>query len=132
MPLNEPAMPRPKAASLARGQRRYRRKVASPKQWQEIIAAKIGPCRACRDTRGNGAWHRYVEFHHVVSRADGGDDVADNIVPLCRECHACITGRNLVLSRNMLGSLTDAEYAYMIQRGGENYPERAYGLRYSR
>jgi hypothetical protein len=28
-------------------------------------------------------------------------------------------------------NLTDAEYAYMIERGGENYPERAYGLRSS-
>jgi hypothetical protein len=34
--------------------------------------------------------------------------------------------------RLLLDNLTDAEYAYMIERGGENYPERAYGLRYRR
>lgn len=130
-PLDGPAQPRPKAASLARGERRYRRKVASPKQWQAIIAAKSGPCRAC-ERFGNGHVPSRLHLHHVVRREDGGDDYADNIIPLCETHHEWIHHRHLATCAEVLASLTDAEYAYMIERGGENYPERAYGLRYTR
>ena len=41
--------PFPKSVQLARGERRYKRKVASPKQWQAISEAKRGPCRVCSD-----------------------------------------------------------------------------------
>lgn len=93
--MNGDAMPRPKSAQLARGQRRYRRHVASPKQWQALQAAA-------------------------------------NLVPLCPSCHDLVTRRNSIECRLLLDNLTDAEYAYMIERGGEQYPERAYGLRYAR
>jgi 5-methylcytosine-specific restriction endonuclease McrA len=132
MPLDGDAMPRPKSAQLARGMRRYRRKVASPKQWQAIIGAKIGPCRVCLDPASNGRLHGHVQFHHLVSREDHGDDTADNIVPLCPACHSLVTRRMRVECTLLLQNLTDAEYAYMFERGGENYPERAYGLRYTR
>jgi hypothetical protein len=120
------AKPYPKAQQLARGERRYRRKVASPKQWQAIIAAKGKKCRAC------GWDFPPVQYHHLVSRQDGGDDVADNIVPLCPKDHALVTDRQPMDCRWLLMQLTDAEYAYMIERGGEDYPERAYGVTYGR
>lgn len=131
-PLEGDAMPRPKSAQLARGQRRYRRKVASPKQWQAIIAAKVGPCRVCGAQASNGRLHGHVQFHHVVSRQDGGDDVADNIVPLCLDCHRDVTDRDRLAGPVMLYTLTDAEYAYAVTTAGEDYFERAYGLAYSR
>jgi 5-methylcytosine-specific restriction endonuclease McrA len=80
----------------------------------------------------NGRVESKVQLHHVVSRAHGGADTADNIVPLCLPCHDAITRREPLPSYGMLLTLTDAEYAYMIERGGELYAERAYGLRYSR
>ena len=127
--------PYPKEKQLARGERRYRRKVASPKQWQAIIQAKRGPCRVC----GYGGRPDYElfmyggrEYHHIVSRAHGGDDVADNIVPTHQSCHADVTRRFRPAVEALLGNLTDAEYAYMIERGGEDSPERAYGIEYSR
>lgn len=119
--------PFPKSLQLARGERRYRRKVASAKQWQAISAAKMGPCRVC--------WNRlptFMQLHHLVSREDHGDDVADNLVPVCGECHDAITRRVETISRLLLSRLSDAEYAYMIGKGGEDYPERAYGIDYSR
>ena len=131
-PLDGPAQPRPKATQLARGQRRYRRKVASPKQWQAIIAAKQGPCRCCSDPGGNGFSRAVITFHHIVTRQDGGDDVADNLVPLCLIHHTYVTERRGGYEYRLLASLSDAEYAYMIDRGGEDYPERAYGIRYTR
>ena len=36
------------------------------------------------------------------------------------------------IGRLLLTRLSDAEYAYMVGRGGEDYPERAYGVRYER
>ena len=36
-------------------------------------------CRMCGRAASDG--------HHVVLRSQGGDDVEENIVPLCHECH---------------------------------------------
>ena len=131
-PTDGPPLPDPKARTLARGQRRYRRKVASPKQWQAIQDAKLGPCRICGARASNGRVHGLIQLHHVVARDHFGDDVADNIVPLCPRCHDTITNRYEPNCRELLASLSDAEYAYMIERGGEDYPERAYGIEYRR
>lgn len=117
--------PYPKAAQLARGPRKYRRTVASAKDWQRIAADKLGPCRVC-------GGDSLIQLHHVVARSDGGDDVADNIVSLCADCHGAITRRNPRLAAIMLERLTDAEYAYAVERGGEAYFERHYGLVYTR
>jgi 5-methylcytosine-specific restriction endonuclease McrA len=132
MPLDGDAMPRPKSVQLARGRPRYRRHVASPKQWQVLHAAKSGPCRICLDPASNGRVHSRIQLHHVVSREDHGDDYAANLVPLCPACHVLVTRRSPVECRMLLAHLTDEEYAYMIERGGEQYPERAYGIRYGR
>jgi 5-methylcytosine-specific restriction endonuclease McrA len=132
VPTDGPPLPDPKARTLARGPRKYRRKIASPKQWQAIIADKLGPCRVCTRPASNGSGFLKVQFHHIVSREDHGDDVADNILPLCSWCHDQVTRRDASASRLLFENLTDAEYAYMIERGGEGYPERAYGIEYRR
>ena len=120
--------PYPKDAQLARGERRYRRKVASSKRWQQLWDEKRGPCRICGDSVAS-----LMELHHLVARVHFGDDVADNLVPLCGDCHAAITLRQSAAgAKRLLLSLSDAEYAYMIDRGGEDYPERAYGVSYER
>jgi predicted HNH restriction endonuclease len=128
------ANPFPKSQQLARGERRYKRKVASPKQWQAIIAAKKGPCRICSARNplellpGQGT----IQLHHLVTREDHGDDVPDNIVPVCEECHDALHRRAPAIGRLLLSRLSDAEYAYMIGKGGEDYAERAYGVSYGR
>ena len=119
--------PDPKSRALTRGRPKYRRIVAGPKRWQQICDEKLGPCRVCGDQGANGR-----QLHHLVSRQDGGDDVPDNIVPLCPLDHAKVTQRDSGVALVLMLSLTDAEYAYLIERGGENYPERAYGLEYQR
>jgi 5-methylcytosine-specific restriction endonuclease McrA len=124
--------PDPKSRTLDRPRKRYRRKVASRKQWEKISAAKLGPCRVCCDPAHNGARFGLIQLHHIVARVHGGDDCADNIAPLCVDCHDAVTRRDATASRSLLESLTDAEYAYMVERGGELYAERAYGLVYTR
>jgi len=125
--VTDESHPFPKSKQLARGERRYRRKVASAKQWQAISAAKMGPCRVCFTRLPS-----FMQLHHLVSREDFGDDVADNLVPVCADCHDAITRRVETICRLLLSRLSDAEYAYMIERGGEDYPERAYGIEYRR
>lgn len=129
MPLDGPAQPRPKAVSLARGDRRYKRVVASPKRWQQIIDAKKGPCR-CEDAPA--PCDGRIQYHHLLDRAHGGGDVPDNIVPVCDSHHRRITIRDAAVSRVLLSSLTDGEYAYLVTEGGNDIFERAYGLVYER
>lgn len=112
--------PHPKSAQLARGERRYRRKVASPKQWAAIRADKGGLCRVCLAPGS--------QLHHLISRAQGGDDIADNIVPLCAECHAAITERKYLECWELAETLSSAEYAYVVGKLGENALERLFGI----
>ena len=35
-----------------------------------------------------------IELHHIVQKADGGDDSFDNCVPLCFDCHAEVRAYN--------------------------------------
>lgn len=122
------ADPYPKSRQLARGAKRYRRIVASPKQWAAIVTAKQGPCRVCLDPAANGRMYGRIEFHHLVSRAQLGDDVPDNIVPLCPDCHLSVTSNNPVPLAALAASLTDGEYAYVIGKLGEAALERLYGV----
>jgi 5-methylcytosine-specific restriction endonuclease McrA len=118
--------PDPKSRTLARGERRYRRKVASPKQWQAIIEAKRGPCRCCNNRPG--LLGLVIEYHHLVSREDHGDDVAANIVPLCSVCHGLVTRRNPLAREVLAAHLTDAEYAYVVGKLGEGGMARLFGV----
>jgi hypothetical protein len=75
-----------------------------------------------------------VSLHHLVQRGGryGGADVAANLVPLCGHgtsgCHGLVESRDPSACRALVESLTDAEYAYAIQRGGEGFLERRYGV----
>ncbi len=122
---DEPVRSFSKEAQLARSGRRYHRKVASPKRWQAIFESKQGPCKSCNASPPN-------ELHHVISRAHGGSDTESNLVPLCRECHALVTGRDQPTIRSLLVNLSNEEYSYAVEHGGENFFEVAYGLRYER
>lgn len=127
--------PDPKSRSLARGERRYRRKVASPKQWQAIIAAKIGPCRVCMRVASNGGASAHkpypIQWHHLVERDSPyfGDDVADNIVPVHGgACHDRVTNRDPAALRAVAESLSFEEYSYCVAKVGEDAMPRLFGV----
>ncbi len=122
--------PFPKAKQLARGERRYRRKVASPKQWQAIQATKCTECRVC----GANYTHdrALIEAHHLIPRDYHGDDVSANIVGLCGVCHRAVEARAVTQTTKLLSRLTDAEYAYAVDKLGEAVWERVYGIEYQR
>jgi hypothetical protein len=112
--------PFPKEQQIARGERRYTRKVASPKRWAQIIDAKGGPCRI------PGCGETIVDFHHLVARAVGGSDCESNIVPLCRLHHHLVTCRDKQACAQLRAALTDAEYAYAVETLGESRFEDRY------
>lgn len=119
--------PHPKEAQTKPGRpRKYRRKVAGPKQWQAIFSEKQGRCRVCGAPDFAGL--AQIEYHHLVPRSQGGDDVADNIVPLHSACHEKVTRRSVNQLRLLAESLTDAEYAYVISKLGEAGMERLFGV----
>lgn len=120
-----PSDPFPKSRQLARGERRYRRKVASPKQWQSIIDAKGTRCRLAPNCE---RMFLPVEYHHLVSRSRGGDDVADNIVPLCKACHEGVTWRIPEALEDLGSALTDSERAYVVGKLGEGAMARLFGV----
>lgn len=118
--------PFPKSKQLARGERRYRRKVARPKQWAAIRAEKLTGCRlAATECVGRA---RFAELHHLVPRSQGGDDVADNLVALCQSCHGRVFSRNAVPLAALAASLTDSEYAYVVGKLGEDAMSRLFGV----
>ena len=127
------AKPYTKEAQLARGPKRYRRKVAGPKQWQAIEAAKLyQPCRICKNGDGTRPYVRPLDPHHLIPRDWHGDDVADNIIGLCRGCHDGVELREPAHCRLMLTRLSDAEYAYAVGKAGESFAERIYGVEFTR
>lgn len=124
-PLDGDAKPLSKDAQLARGERRYTRKVAGAKRWQQIIDSKQGACRVCTAPPPN-------EMHHLIPRSQGGNDTEANIVPLCGVCHDLIERRDPIAGMKLAISLTDAEYAFMVHHGGEGILERRLGVIYTR
>ncbi len=124
MALDE-AKPWSKEQALARGPKRPSRQIAGGKRKAQMREAKQGPCRICGKLPPN-------ELHHLISRAQGGADSESNLVPLCLIDHAFIEARDPVAGMILASSLTDAEYAYCVDRYGEAFFERRLGIVYSR
>ena len=124
--------PYPKDKQLARGERRYRRKVASAKEWQRIVAAKQGPCRVCVRAGSNGGLRssapHLIEFHHLVARIHHGDDVEDNLVPLCHDHHGLVTMREPISCRYLSESLSESERGYVLRKLGPDGYARLFGV----
>jgi 5-methylcytosine-specific restriction endonuclease McrA len=101
--------------------------VASPKQWAAIRAEKYSPCRLL----WAGFTHNLsadVHMHHLVSRARGGDDVADNIVSLCETCHKHVTENDPAHLSALADNLTGSEVAYVVSKLGESAMQRLFGV----
>ena len=99
-------------AQVAPDPKPRKRIVATKAEWAAIAEAKQGPCRICRRVESNGSVHSKIQLHHLIRRSQGGDDVPENIVPLCGECHRRLHDGRLVSLR-----LTAAEKAYLRSHG---------------
>ncbi len=128
MALDE-AKPYSKDAQVARGPKRPSRMKASAKRWAEIAERKQGPCRGCGRRPPN-------QMAHLLGRGQGAPDSEWNVVPLCgpfyNGCHDLFDGRDPDVCRKVAESLTDQEYAGLIEWAGEGVIERRFGVRYLR
>lgn len=99
---------------------------ASREQWKKLQAEKQGPCRVC----GASAYLGYTGLHHLVPRSQGGDDVPDNLVPLCGSgtmgCHGKVEARDLYACHRLRVNLTLAEFDYMLTKKGDVWADTKY------
>jgi len=61
----------------------------SKKVSEDVLVACGRFCAICRKFKGVN-----IELHHIVPRADGGDNSFDNCIPLCFDCHADVESYN--------------------------------------
>lgn len=93
----------------------YRRRTASRRQWAAIIREKTGPCRVCGSEQ-NGRVETRIHLHRLVSRPRGGDDVPDNVVPLCRGCYELVVIGDEATLVQLSVRLTKNELAYVKRK----------------
>ena len=129
------AKPYSKSDQLGRGPQKKPRYKANKKKWEQLRAAKDGPCRVCRGAPPN-------ELHHLVPRSQGGDDVCANLVPLCHRCHERVTRYDREACAELRKSLTwrdprsnhplesGDEYTYVVGKMGEGWLESRYPVKY--
>lgn len=100
-----------------------RRVKATGERWAELRILKVGQCRICRDAFG-------LTLHHLVPRSLGGDDVPNNLVPLCGSgttgCHGDVEHRDPVALSLLRLSLTEDELAYLAAKKGPEFVDRYY------
>lgn len=83
------------------------------------LLAKMLSDRQCRGCGGEA-----VEAHHIVLRSAGGDDVMENIMPLCGRCHDQFHAEG-----HLAASLSWGEVCYAWRKLGVaalSYLERRY------
>lgn len=103
---------------------RYR---ASRDEWRELQVLKAGPCRIC----GNG-WKdgMAIGLHHLVARSLLGDDVPENLVPLCGSgttgCHGKVEDRDPEACSTLRKNLTAEEIAYIGRKKGYDWLDGRY------
>ena len=59
---------------------------------------------------------RWSDLHHIVSRAQGGDDVVANLAPLCRPCHRAVTDREPWARGKLRGALMPSNLRYLEEK----------------
>jgi 5-methylcytosine-specific restriction endonuclease McrA len=105
-----------------------RRRVVDASAGAAKVAAE-GECRACRSTRRGEAWWYRLQRHHLVPRSLGGDDVDDNIIPLCPPCHTDYEGNGKErrgIARRIRAKLQATEEAYILAKKSEAWLRRYY------
>ena len=105
-----------------------RRIRADQNEWVRLRKRKLSgwPCRIC-DT------NTAESLHHLVSKSLGGDDVAENLVPLCGSgttgCHGLVEARDPWACSLLGARLTHAERDYVLAKKGPVFLSRYYGVK---
>lgn len=98
---------------------------ADPKPHKRIVDKDATPIKLGQDSTCRGCGQRATAGHHILLRSQGGDDVPDNIMPLCHPCHVAYHDGPHKSLRT-----TPAERAYVMERmgkvAGSDYLRRRY------
>lgn len=75
-----------------------------------------------------GQQGKKLDAHHLVSRAQGGDDVRANLIGLCGDCHGAIhRGVDSTYERRLIRrALTALQHDYIVRRKGAGWLEWRY------
>lgn len=96
-----------------------------PKPPKRIVDPSATQRKLASDTTCRGCGTRASDSHHILLRSQRGDDVEDNIMPLCHLCHIKYHDGKLKTLR-----LRPAERAYLETKLGKEaaamYIERRY------
>lgn len=100
-----------------------RPRIIDPRAGTEKLIRE-GHCRLCchslnaLNLRGIG-----LTRHHLIARIQGGDDVDDNLVPLCGNgttgCHGDVEHYRAMARERLRRVLTQDELRYVNERGAE-------------
>jgi 5-methylcytosine-specific restriction endonuclease McrA len=109
-----------------RGEKRTRRIVDRVPILRKLLSDR--ECRLCGRPAGSG--------HHLIKRSHGGDDVADNVIPLCGSgttgCHGKVEDWDPNARLALGARLTDDEIRYVLTKlgrgGGEAFLFNQYRL----
>lgn len=86
-----------------------------------------GRCRMCH---GYATRLYLLSRHHIVPRGQGGDDVDDNLIPICGHgtigCHGNVEGWVRDYRQRLRRRMLPAEVAYVIGKKGEAWLDRNY------
>lgn len=102
--------------------RPVKRHKASPAEWRSIREALLPTdCRVCHTQRAS-------HLHHVASRAQGGDDIRENLLPVCASCHDLIHGRSDWALSQVRDRITEnpSMLDYLIRQKGWDWLNRSY------
>jgi hypothetical protein len=108
--------------------RPLKRHKADIDEWKILRKLKLGPCRVCEWTQ-SAYRPQPIELHHLVGRDLGGDDVPDNLVPLCRVDHRLVEERKPIACAQLRASLTLREFAYITTTKSVDWLNRYYPRR---
>lgn len=117
------AFPPPALESMHRTWFKPPKRILDPRAGRAKCLSPDSECRICQRRRG-------LERHHLVPRSQGGDDVEQNLVPLCgtfeAECHRRVTENEPAALAALRAALWPEEEAYVAAKMGASYLDRRY------
>lgn len=63
------------------------------RRWQKVRALYLSNNPLCADCEKNGRLTPAVDVHHIIKPGDGGSDYDNNLLGLCKSCHAKRTAK---------------------------------------
>lgn len=72
-----------------------------------------------------------LTLHHLLSRAQGGDDVRANLISLCMgngvsDCHGKLHSGDRAVREEIRRHLSDESISYLLERKGRDWLNRFY------